>query len=90
MTTPLLGRLGDGRLRRAAIIGAVAVMPTGCVLSALPAGFALFLAGRALQGAGFAINPLQITGGVPPAETGSAMSFYTSSSGPSPTRWEAH
>jgi hypothetical protein len=36
----------------------------------------------------YAVNPLQITGGVPPAETGSAMSF-SSSSGPSPTRWAA-
>lgn len=58
VTTPLLGRLGDGRLRRAAIIGAVAVMLAGCVLSALPAGFAVFLAGRALQGAGFGLVPL--------------------------------
>ena len=58
VTTPLLGRLGDGRLRRAAIIGAVAVMLAGCVMSALAAGFAVFLAGRALQGAGFGLVPL--------------------------------
>ena len=58
VTTPLLGRLGDGRLRRAATIGTVAVMLTGCILSALPAGFAVFLAGRALQGAGFGLVPL--------------------------------
>ena len=58
VSTPLLGRLGDGRLRRAAIIGAVAVMLAGCVLSALPVGFAVFLAGRALQGAGFGLVPL--------------------------------
>jgi hypothetical protein len=36
----------------------------------------------------YAVNPLQITGGVPPAETGSAMSF-PSLSGPSATRWAA-
>ena len=41
VTTPLMGRLGDGRLRRRTIIGAVAVMLAGCVLSALPAGFAV-------------------------------------------------
>jgi predicted MFS family arabinose efflux permease len=58
VATPLLGRLGDGRLRRAAILGAVAVMLAGCVASALPAGFAVFLAGRALQGAGFGLVPL--------------------------------
>ena len=58
VTTPLLGRLGDGRRRRAATIATVAVMLTGCILSAVPAGFAVFLAGRALQGAGFGLVPL--------------------------------
>ena len=56
--TPLLGRLGDGRLRRPAILGAITVMLAGCIASALPAGFAVFLAGRALQGAGFGLVPL--------------------------------
>ena len=58
VTTPLLGRLGDGRKRRAATIAAVAVMLVGCILSAVPAGFAVFLSGRALQGAGFGLVPL--------------------------------
>jgi predicted MFS family arabinose efflux permease len=58
VTTPLLGRLGDGRLRRPVTLVTVAVMLAGCVLSALPAGFAVFLAGRALQGAGFGLVPL--------------------------------
>jgi MFS family permease len=56
--TPVLGRLGDGRARRPVTLGAVAVMLAGCVLSALPAGFAVFLLGRALQGAGFGLVPL--------------------------------
>src|SRR6476646_4835505 len=38
VATPRMGRLGDGRLRRPATVGAVAVMLAGCVLSALPAG----------------------------------------------------
>jgi MFS family permease len=58
VATPLMGRLGDGRLRRRTTIGAVAVMLAGCVLSALPAGLAVFLAGRALQGAGLGLVPL--------------------------------
>ena len=58
VVTPVLGRLGDGRLRRQAAVGAVAVMLAGCVLSALPAWFAVFLAGRALQGAGLGLVPL--------------------------------
>ena len=58
VATPLMGRLGDGRLRRPTAVGAVAVMLAGCVLSALPAGFPVFLAGRALQGAGLGLVPL--------------------------------
>ncbi|MHB8293884.1 MAG: MFS transporter [Acidimicrobiales bacterium] len=58
VTTPLMGRLGDGRWRRQTTIGAVAVMLAGCVLSALPVGFAVFLLGRALQGVGFGLVPL--------------------------------
>ena len=58
MATPVLGRLGDGRLRRQAILGTVATMLAGCILCAVPAGFAVFLTGRALQGAGFGLVPL--------------------------------
>src|SRR6266568_2926062 len=63
VATPLMGRLGDGRLRRRTTVGAVAVMLAGCVLSAVPlsaqpAGFAVFLGGRALQGAGLGLVPL--------------------------------
>ena len=58
VVTPVMGRLGDGRLRRRTTLGAVAVMLAGAVASALPAGFAMFLAGRALQGAGFGLVPL--------------------------------
>ena len=58
VATPVLGRLGDGRLRRQAILGTVATMLAGCILCAIPAGFAVFLTGRALQGAGFGLVPL--------------------------------
>jgi MFS family permease len=58
VATPLMGRLGDGRLRRRTTVGAVAVMLAGCLLSAFPAGFGVFLAGRALQGAGLGLVPL--------------------------------
>ena len=58
VTTPVLGRLGDGRLRRQTTIGAVVVMLLGCVLSALPMGFLAFLVGRAAQGVGLGLVPL--------------------------------
>jgi predicted MFS family arabinose efflux permease len=58
IATPVIGRLGDGRLRRQTTLGTVTVMLIGCVLSALPAGFAVFLIGRGLQGAGFGLVAL--------------------------------
>ncbi len=58
VATPVMGRLGDGRLRRQTTLGGVAFMLVGCVLSALPIGFAAFLAGRGLQGAGLGLVPL--------------------------------
>jgi predicted MFS family arabinose efflux permease len=78
VTTPVLGRLGDGRLRRPATLATVAIMLAGCVLSALPAGFAVFLAGRALQGAGFGLVPLATAvarDGLPPERARPAIAL---------------
>ncbi len=58
VTTPVLGRLGDGRHRRATTLGTVTAVVAGCILSALPFGFAVLLVGRALQGVGLALVPL--------------------------------
>jgi MFS family permease len=58
VAVPLMGRLGDGRRRRAATLTGVASVTIGCVLSALPAGFAILLVGRALQGVGLGLVPL--------------------------------
>ncbi|WP_330255101.1 MFS transporter [Nocardia sp. NBC_00565] len=61
VAAPLLGRLGDGRRRRETILCALAVVASGCVLSALPLGFEWLLVGRALQGVGLGLVPLAIT-----------------------------
>lgn len=58
IATPVMGRLGDGRLRRQTAIGAIATMLAGCVLSAVPAGFLMFMTGRAMQGVAFGLVPL--------------------------------
>ncbi len=58
VSTPVMGRLGDGRRRRLTILVTVAVMMAGCILSALPTGFAGFLIGRAFQGVGLGLVPL--------------------------------
>ncbi len=60
LATPAMGRLGDGRHRRAAVIGSLAVVAVGGVLAALPLGFAFLIAGRALQGVGLGLTPLAI------------------------------
>src|SRR2546423_8540056 len=60
VTTPVLGRLGDGPRRRAVVIGALVVGVAGGVLTALPLGFAALLAGRGLQGTGLGLTSLAI------------------------------
>lgn len=58
MSTPVVGRLGDGRLRRPVMLGGLALVCLGTLLAALPLGFGSLLAGRALQGAGMSLAPL--------------------------------
>lgn len=60
VVTPILGRLGSGRLRRPTILGGLVVVLLGTVLSALPLGFGALVAGRALQGVGLALVPLAL------------------------------
>ena len=58
VATPTLGRLGDGRHRRATVLAALAAVVLGCVLAAVPAPFWLLLVGRALMGVGLGLIPL--------------------------------
>ena len=60
VTTPILGRLGDGPHRRTALLAAIGAVVAGCALAALPLGFAALLTGRALQGVGLGLVPLAI------------------------------
>ncbi len=60
VSTPILGRLGSGTARRPVIVGGLAVVLLGAVLSALPFGYGGLVAGRALQGIGLALVPLAI------------------------------
>jgi MFS family permease len=60
VATPVLGRLGDGPHRRAVVLGALAVVLAGGVLTALPAGFVPLLVGRAVQGTGLGLTSLAI------------------------------
>lgn len=60
VSTPVVGRLGSGRLRRPTVLAGLAVVMVGTTLSALPLGLAWLVAGRALQGVGLALVPLAL------------------------------
>ncbi|WP_231851828.1 MFS transporter [Modestobacter italicus] len=60
VATPVVGRLGDGRHRRAVVLVVLSVVLLGSVLAALPLGLGWLVAGRGLQGLGLAITPLAI------------------------------
>ncbi|WP_375502276.1 MFS transporter [uncultured Jatrophihabitans sp.] len=62
ITSPVLGRLGDGPRRRQVLITALCVLVAGSVCAALPGEvFALLITGRALQGVGLALLPLAMS-----------------------------
>ena len=58
VATPILGRLGSGPHRRAAILGTLGVVSVGGLLTALPLPFSWLLLGRAAQGVGLALTPM--------------------------------
>ena len=59
-TTPLLGRVATGSLRRPLILAGLAVVLVGTVLSALAPGLGTLTVGRALQGVGLSLVPLAL------------------------------
>src|SRR5919199_329409 len=58
VSTPLVGRLGDGPHRRRVTLLCLAVVTVGGALAAVAGDLALLLAGRAVQGVGLALLPL--------------------------------
>ncbi len=60
VSTPIVGRLGSGRLRKPTIIAGLALVLVGTVVAAIPAGLATLVTGRALQGVGLALVPLAL------------------------------
>lgn len=60
VATPVLGRLGAGPRQRETIIGTLAVVAAGSVLTVLPLPFGFLLAGRAAQGAGLGLTALMM------------------------------
>lgn len=60
VATPVLGRLGSGRLRRPVVLAGLVAVLVGTTLSALPLGLGTLIAGRTLQGIGLALVPLAL------------------------------
>lgn len=60
IAAPVLGRLGVGPRRRAAVIITLAIVVAGSALTVAPLGFAWLLAGRAAQGAGLGLTALMM------------------------------
>lgn len=60
VSSPILGRLGDGPRRRATLLGGLAVVTAGGVIAAVAGGLGTLLVGRSLQGVGLGLAPLAI------------------------------
>jgi predicted MFS family arabinose efflux permease len=58
ISSPVLGRLGDGRRRRETIIGAMAIVTAGGLIAALAPNFGVLVIGRCMQGVGLGLVPL--------------------------------
>jgi MFS family permease len=58
VSSPVMGRLGDGPRRRETLLGGLAVVIAGCVLAALAGSLPLLVLGRAMQGVGLGLVPL--------------------------------
>lgn len=59
--TPLVGRMADGPHRKTVVIATLALVTIGAVICATVTWFPVFIAGRALQGAGLGIVPMAIS-----------------------------
>lgn len=80
IATPVLGRLGSGRRRRAVIRWAPAVIVAGSVATVLPLPFGWLLAGRAAQGVALGLPALMMgvaRDQVPGAKSGSVIAMLS-------------
>jgi predicted MFS family arabinose efflux permease len=58
IAAPVLGRLGDGRRRREAILGALVVVVAGGVIAGLAESLPVLILGRFMQGTGLGMVPI--------------------------------
>ena len=60
LATPVMGRLADGPRQRGVILVTLGVVLAGCILSAVATSFAVLVTGRALQGVGLGLLPVNM------------------------------
>jgi predicted MFS family arabinose efflux permease len=60
VATPILARLGSGPYRRAVVLGTLAAVVVGSLLTAIPLPFAVLLIGRGIQGVGLGLIALMM------------------------------
>jgi MFS family permease len=80
VSSPVMGRLGDGPYRRETLLGGLAVVTAGCVISALASSLAVLVAGRAMQGIGLGLVPLGMATArdqVPAAKVGATIGLLS-------------
>jgi MFS family permease len=58
ISAPTVGRLGDGRYRREAIIGSLLVVLLGSLIAGFANSLAVLIVGRAMQGVGLGLAPV--------------------------------
>jgi MFS family permease len=58
VTSPVIGRLGDGPSRRIVLVGSLAIVTLGGVIAAVANTLPVLIVGRAMQGLGLAMMPL--------------------------------
>jgi len=76
LATPLLGRLADGPHQRRVVVITLLTVLAGCVLSAIAPTFQILVVGRALQGVGLGVLPVNMAIArrlLPPGAAGRAI-----------------
>ena len=58
LSAPVLGRLGDGRHRRRAMLGALVIVSAGGIVAGAAGSLPVLVAGRFMQGIGLGLAPI--------------------------------
>ena len=83
VSTPTMGKLGDGPYRRQLMLAGLGFSFLGCVIAALPGPFIVLVVGRALQGLGLGTLPLAMAvarDNLPPDKSVAAIAMLSVSS----------